>query len=142
MKREPLSKSIAVAIALVLAYAASYAGIRFVRPEFLNTNDGPVAAFNTLYYPLRYIDAQKPEWYSRTQDHWLVVQDTGNNRGNGYLYFSWDGREYRVFFGGDLDGIEEGQPALVHFRYELETWDDFRNRLMPTIDQVKPAPAP
>src|SRR5262245_27424510 len=68
-----------------LFYVASYVCFLFVRPEFINPNDGPVAAFRRFYYPLRYIDAARPPWYSKTRDGWLEVKIDWINVGNGHL---------------------------------------------------------
>ncbi|MEX1228864.1 MAG: hypothetical protein WEB58_01415 [Planctomycetaceae bacterium] len=121
-------------------YVASYIAIRLTKPECLNSHEGPAAAFNSLYYPLRYLDAKEPQWYSTAsvQNSWLEARIDGVNRGNGYLYFTWDGHEARAF-NGDSRGFEVGSAVFLHFRYELETADDFTSRLMPTIDQIRPS---
>ncbi len=125
-----------VYVAFAFAYVASYIGICLVRPECINTNDGPITAFRQFYYPLRYIDAEKPDWYSKAIDGWLEVKIDWIKAGNGYLYFFWHGREYRA--GYDTDhGFKEGDTVVVHFSYELVTWDDFRSRIVPFIDKIR-----
>ena len=125
MQPSPLKLSIAVMAACAFAYVASYASIRLVRPECINTNDGPIAAFTTCYYPLLYIDSRKPAWYSKTRGDWLAVKIEQINPGNGYLHFSWEGGENGAFWGAELHGFTPGDSVLVHFRYELLTLNDF-----------------
>src|SRR6185503_16652716 len=127
-----------VAMVTIVGYVASYLAIRVAKPEFLNTNDGPVAAFTRFYYPLCYISADRPEWHSRVRDGWLEIQIDWINRGNGYLYFLWDGHETRAAWVADLHDAKEDDVVLAHFRYELVTWDDFSSRLVPCIAMVKP----
>lgn len=137
VRRSPLV-SIAVATGIgFFAYFASYVGIRLAKPECINTNDGPIAAFKLLYYPLRYLEAERPQWYSTAASHdsWLEARIDGVNRGNGYLYFTWDGHEARAFINESRD-FNEGAVVLLHFTYELETWDDYTSRLVPTIDRI------
>ena len=125
-----------VVAGFAFAYIASYVAIRLLRPEYINTNDGPIAAFRRFYYPLRYMDSERPAWYSKAQDGWLEVKIDWINVGNGHLYFLWNGREDRA--GYDTDhGFKEGDSVLVHFSYELVTLDDFRSRIVPFIDKIK-----
>jgi len=138
MKQKFINCSI-VAIVAAIGYTASFVVIRVAKPEIVNTNDGPTAAFKSFYYPLCYISASRPIWHSRGRDGWLEVQIDWINRGNGYLYFIWDGYEARASCSADLHNVKEHDVVLAHFRYELVTWDDFSSRLVPYIDKVKPA---
>jgi hypothetical protein len=95
-----------------------------------------MAAFRGFYYPLRYIDSERPAWYSKAKDGWLAVKIDWINVGNGYLYFLWNGREDRASYDTD-HGFKEGDSLLVHFSYELMTLDDFRSRIVPFIDKIK-----
>ena len=126
-----------LALTTIVGYAASYLAIRIAKPEFLNTNDGPVAAFTRLYYPLCYVSAERPAWHSRVRGGWLEIQIDQINVGNGYLYYLWEGHEARAAWIADLHDLKQGDVVLAHFRYELVTWDDFSSRLVPYIDMVK-----
>jgi hypothetical protein len=128
-----------VATVAAIGYTASFVVVRFAKPEFVNTNDGPKAAFKSFYYPLCYISASRPIWHSRVRDGWLEIQIDWINRGNGYLYFIWDGYEARASYSADLHNVKEHDVVLAHFGYELMTWDDFSSHLVPYIDKVKPA---
>ena len=125
-----------VVAGFAFAYIASYVGSRLLRPEFINTNDGPMDAFRRFYYPLRYMDSEKPAWYSKAQDGWLKVKIDWINVGNGHLYFLRNGREDRAGY-NTHHGFKEGDSVLVHFSYELVTLDDFRSRIVPFIDKIK-----
>lgn len=138
MKRKVLAVSI-LAMAAMGGYVGSYLAIRVAKPEFLTTNDGPGDSFTRFYYPLCYISADKPAWHSRARDGWLEIQIDWINVGNGYLYFLWDGHEDRAGLAADLHDFKEDDLVLAHFRYELETWDDFSSRIVPCIDMVKAA---
>jgi hypothetical protein len=137
MKRKVHKVSIFAIIAMV-GYVASYVAICVVKPEFLNTHDGPVAAFRHFYHPLRYVSADRPAWHSKVRDGWLEIQIDWINPGNGYLYFLWGGREHRAAWVADLHDFKEGDFVLAHFRYELVTSDDFSSRVVPCIDMLKP----
>jgi hypothetical protein len=136
MKRKVLIISL-LALTTIVGYAASYLAIRIAKPEFLNTSDGPVPAFTRFYYPLCYLSADRPEWHSRARDGWLEIQIDWINVGNGYLYYLWDGHEARAAWDADLRDFKEGDVVLAHFRYELQTSDDFSSRLVPYVDRVK-----
>ena len=136
MKRKRFKLLLLLVGSFAFAYVASYVGIRLVRPECINTKDGAIAAFRRFYYPLRYIDSERPAWYLKAQDDWLEVKLDWINVGNGYLYFLWDGREQRAGYDSD-HGFKEGDSVLVHFNYVLVTLDDFRSRIIPFVDKIK-----
>ena len=138
-RRSVVVNSSAHAGILLLAYVASYFAIRIGQPGCINTHDGPISAFNMVYYPLRYLDARKPEWYSiaRSQGGCLSATIDGNNLGNGYLYFTWNGQEARAF-NLTSQHFEKGESVQLHFKFDLETWDDFSTRLVPSIDDIAP----
>ena len=69
MKQKFIKCSI-VAIVAVVGYTAPFVVIRFAKPEIVNTNNGPKAAFKSFYYPLCYISASRPIWHSRVRDGW------------------------------------------------------------------------
>lgn len=142
MKHEPVKASVFAIAALAFAYIASYAGIRLVRPECINTNDGPIAAFTRFYHPLRYVDSEKPEWYSKTHDNWLEVRIDGNYLGNNCVSFTWAGGGSTAFYAADMSRFHKGDPVLVHFRYKLVTFDDFKSRYLPIIDHIHPLRTP
>jgi len=136
---QKLIKCSIVAIIAIIGYTVSFVVICVAKPGVFNTNDGPAAAFKSFYYPLCYISASRPIWHSRVRDGWLEIQVDWINRGNGYLYFLWDGHEARAACSADLHNVKEHDIVLAHFRYELVTYDDFSSRLVPYVDKVKPA---
>ncbi len=136
MKPDPLKKSLCVIVAAAVTYIFSYVSIRVAKPECLNTNDGPIAAFTRLYYPLRYLEAEKPAWYWKTSDGWLVVKIEEINLSNSCLQFSWDGGEAWAIDSVELKDLNFRDSVRVHFQYELETFDDYRSRLLPRIDKI------
>jgi hypothetical protein len=138
VKRKPSGYFAFLTIALaLLLYGGSYAVIRVVKPNWINTPEGPSAAFRLIYYPVRYLEAEKPEWYSAAaaQDFWVEAKVDWINKGNGFLYFTWEGKECRAAY-DRADHFSEGDLALLHFSFELVTWDDFRSRLVPFIDRI------
>src|SRR5579872_499097 len=94
MKHEPVKISILAIALFAFAYIASYVGVRVVKPEFINTNDGPIAAYRKFYYPLRYIESHKPDWYWQADHNWLAVTYEEHRRGE--LEFIWTGVESRA----------------------------------------------
>jgi hypothetical protein len=138
MKPKPLLLFALVATGLgIFFYLTSYVAICLVEPGCINSPDGPITAFRLVYYPLRRMASEKPQWYSTAVAHhlWLEAKIDWINRGNGYLYFTQDGHEYRAACDGS-DGFREGDLVLLHFAFELVTYDDFRSRLVPTIDNI------
>jgi hypothetical protein len=145
MKQRALIKiSVFTAVAMAL-YVASYGLLRCVRPEIINTNDGPIQSFRTIYYPLRFLDADRPDYFSAAKSGWLKVKIDWINPGNGYLYFTWNSLERRAgvrssipdFHEGTLAGLHEDEEVWIHFTHQLVTWDDFRSRMIPLIDQIQ-----
>jgi hypothetical protein len=140
MNRKGLKFLTIIFVCLGIAYLLSYVAIRLVKPEIINTHNGPVLAFQQFYYPLRYLEAARPKWYSKAKsnDFWLEAKNPEINRGNGYLYFTWEGEELRIFLGTD-HAFPEADTVWLHVIFELDTLDDFTSRLVPTIDKIKPS---
>ncbi|MDR0902121.1 MAG: hypothetical protein LBM92_05060 [Opitutaceae bacterium] len=126
---------------IIVAYFGSFAAIKLQRPGFLASNDGPGPVYCAVYLPLRFAVAsvQDGYWKSLRAGHWQTVKIVWNNPGNGYLDFdSMDGRPERAAFAAsDPAGANEGEWVNIHLRYELQTWDDFSDHLIASIDRAQ-----
>jgi hypothetical protein len=124
-------------------YIGAYLAICEVRPEGLNTNDGPKKPFLTLFYPLRHLSAVTPDFVLAAEKHGssLVAVIEEINYGNGYLYFTWAGGTARAAFTTRVEHLHVGDKVLIHFRSELLTYDDFQSHRVPLIDEVRAATA-
>lgn len=130
-----LRRRLAYAVILSCAlYVASYFLCTHVQPSFLNTNDGPIESYRTLYLPLRYLNSSAPEYFNAPQP--LKVRIVWINQGNGYTYFNWNGKEYRAFSSYRNAQVKEGQKAYIEIDYELRTYEDFSDRQIPSIVRV------
>ena len=138
MNRNFFRRLLVVLAGGTVLYVASYGACRLFRPEIINTNDGPIAAFRVLYFPLRYVEAKRPDFYAKTteKDSWLEVKVTQVDRSRSYVWCIWAGQEIRLA-SSELAGLEEGKTAWLHFTYELQTWDDFTSHLIPTVDSYR-----
>ncbi len=123
-----------------MLYVASYGACRLFRPEIINTNDGPIAAFRVFYFPLRYVEAKRPDFYSKMteNDSWLEVKVTQVDRSRSYVWCIWAAQEIRLpACELELAGLQEGETAWLHFTYELQTRDDFTSHLIPAVDSYR-----
>lgn len=122
-------------------YIGAYLTICQIRPEWTNTNDGPKKPFLLLFLPLRHLSAEAPDFFviAEKQGCWLTATIEEINPGNGYLYFTWAGGESRAFLGVNAEGFRPGDSVRLHFRSELQTYEDFRSHRIPSIDDLKPA---
>lgn len=142
MRRRPILFFFALSI---FGYLSSYALIRMAKPRWLLSREGtPVQIFCGLFYPLRFIDANKPDWFwpSVTSGFWITAQVNANNLGNGRLHFEWEGKPRRAFFARELVGIFEDDFVRLRLSYRIESWDDFSNHLGETITEIQKVPDP
>jgi hypothetical protein len=120
-------------------YIGSFAAIKVSRPASLTSNDGPGRIYCAAYLPLRFAVAstQQGYWRSLIDGHWQTVKVIWNNPGNGYLEFEdMDGRPGRVFAGQAYEA-KAGEVIDIHLHHDLQTWDDFSDRLIPGVDKVR-----
>ena len=123
---------------LISLYPLSYFLCNYAKPDFINSNDGPNSAYLTFYYPLRYMNAQKPDYHEATDNGSKPIKAKIDwiNEGNGYTHFIWQGQEYRAATSYDTRKVSEGDEVNLYFDYSIETWEDFSHRLRPRIVNV------
>ncbi len=114
-----------LSVATVLGYCLIFHWIKWKQPEIINTNDGPILAYKAAFFPLRYLHASKPDYYDasfaglRPIDAKIIWL----NPGGGYLYFLWQGVEYRAACFLPEDHIPRpGTRVYLTIQYQLETW--------------------
>lgn len=130
-------KNLLIAILIPLLYLSSYWIIKSTKPEFLNTNDGPTHAYQSLYYPLRLLDSERPNYCkSLFKPSIIGANVTSVNRETDVLFFIYEGEEFRVGAKYIPDSIEAGDTVILTIEFELETWDDYQNHLIPTITSI------
>ena len=112
--------------------------MRLGKPWSIDSNDGPGVGYRGIFYPLRFADAARPKWYWQSVMHggWITATVVWNNPGNGYLTFETPGGLFRAGSGWDLRGAKQGEVVRLKCGFELETWDDFSNHLLPSIEDV------
>ena len=131
-------KIIIVSLITIAIYVLSYLALKNAKPEGINTNDGPIELYQALYFPLRYIDSEAPDFFNRNLGKQKIkVSVEWINEGNGYLYFEWENREYRAGLACDNNSIVEGDIVILEIEYGLLTYDDFRNHLIPYIVNIR-----
>lgn len=120
-----------------LLYLSSYWIIKSTKPECLNTHDGPIPAYQSLYYPLRLLDSKRPNYCkSLFKPSIIGANVTSVNRETDVLFFIHKEEEFRVGAKYIPDSIEEGDIVILTIEFELETWDDYQNHLIPTITSI------
>ncbi len=129
-------------VLLACTYSAAYAGIRLIQPWCINSNDGPGLVYRSVFFPLRFADAARPQWYWLCIRHggWITGKVIWNNLGNGYLTFETPLGLYRAASGWDLRGAKQGEVVRLRCGFNVETWDDFSNHLVPSIEDVDRTP--
>jgi len=71
---------------------------------------------------------------------WITAKIIWNNPGNGYLTFETPGGLYRAVSGWDLRGARQGEVVKLKCGFELATYDDFSDHLLPSIEEVIKTP--
>lgn len=127
-------------IVLLVLYVGSFVGIKLAKPESLTSNNRPCRIYCATYLPLRFLTAsfESDYWRNFLQGNWRSVRYLGFNPGNGYLDIEYlDGQQGRAWSGRDIDGVKTGEIWQIHFSYALETWDDFSDHLIATVDRSR-----
>lgn len=79
----------------------------------------------------------QPDYYSTSRENSLKVEVQWINLGTGYLHFEWEGKEYRAGLACDSSGLSDGDIAELRIEYDLLTYDDFSNNLIPYIVEIQ-----
>jgi len=142
MKTKSLALWAVCALGFVFVYTFTYFACVTFHPEWLNSNDGPKQPFLILFYPLRYISAEKPNYHALTQNNNRFVEARIDwiNHGNGYLYFTWGEAQSRAILQAPIYDFKENDNVLLNIRYQLTTFDDFNSRLIPTVIDIHTHP--
>ena len=133
------TKKTAILLMVVMAgYVLSYFSLKHLKPEGINTNDGPIQIYQMAYFPLRYLDSETPDFFKATSGTQRIdASVVWINPGNGYLYFTWEGKEYRAGMACDTESIKEGDKVAMGIEYDLMTYEDFTNHLIPYIINIQ-----
>jgi hypothetical protein len=132
-------RNLLLGVLVAFAYAGSFTAIKVLRPECLTSNAGPGSVYCAFYYPLRFVSASlhKGYWRRFAHGHWCTLKYTRFNPGNGYCDVeNLAGEPGRVWLGWDPK-VKEGEVLDVHFTYRLETWDDFSDQLIDSVDYLR-----
>jgi len=136
--RMPMSRYARVLLVTGLAllvYVASFIFIRWTRPEFINTNDGPIAIYRLLYWPIRWAIATRPPYVSRFGAKSFNAKYEGGTSGS-HVDFVYEGLPYSPYCSKVNPSLQVGSLARFSYDAELSCDDAFVDNVNIIITNV------
>lgn len=133
-------KIISAGLGTLIIYAASYYLIKAAKPVFLLHNDRMKQAYQTIYRPIRKLDATKPAHLEQIEQETKFIFNGCNYFGD-KIFFEYDGKGYALYTLSEdvrkkVLSMKAGDDVNIHIGYILGMDDSFNNVLYPHVNKI------
>jgi len=112
-----------------------------MKPSFLKNNDTVCRSYQVFYYPIRRVDATKPQHLAKVDSKTKVIFSGSNDYGD-KIFLEYDGQLLSFMTSSEevsktALSLKEGEEIYITLDYQLLTNDSFKNILWPHITKIR-----